>query len=326
MRFVIYGLGAIGGTIGARLHLSGERVVAIARGAQLGAVQEKGLLLRTPVGEDRVALGVFAGPEEIVFGPDDVIVMTMKSQDCEAALRRLVACGVEDQTILMVQNGVANERTALRYFTNVHGVAVMMPASFEVPGEVNAFGVPNQGIMDIGRYPSGRDEGTDTIAARLSEAGFSSTVRKNVMAYKYGKLVLNLRNIVEAAFGAGEQASAWYKKARLEAEAVLGAAGINHVDMRLDPRRQELMQDREIVGVKRIGSSTLQSLVRSAGSIETDYLNGEIVLMGRLHGVETPVNRAFCKISQLLLTERLRPGAVTEADVMALIQVSCGAR
>ena len=39
-----------------------------------------------------------------------------------------------------------------------------------------------------------------------------------------------------------------------------------------------------------LGGSSWQSLVRGTGTIETDFLNGEIVLLGRLHGIPTPVN------------------------------------
>ena len=38
------------------------------------------------------------------------------------------------------------------------------------------------------------------------------------------------------------------------------------------------------------GGSSWQSLARGAGSIEAEYLNGEIVLLGGLYGVATPVN------------------------------------
>ncbi len=53
MRTVVYGVGAIGGTVAAALALSGQEVVGIARGAQLAAVRESGLLLRTPGGAAR---------------------------------------------------------------------------------------------------------------------------------------------------------------------------------------------------------------------------------------------------------------------------------
>jgi 2-dehydropantoate 2-reductase len=67
---------------------------------------------------------------------DDAILLTMKTQHTLAALERLRAAGVREQPIFCVQNGIANERFVLRRFPEVHGVTVMMPASFVIPGEV----------------------------------------------------------------------------------------------------------------------------------------------------------------------------------------------
>src|SRR5206468_6862684 len=96
-------------------------------------------------------------PAEITIAPDDVILLTMKSQDTLGALMRLRAAGVGAEAIVCAQNGVANERNALRYFPSVFGMTVIMPSTYIVPGEVVAFGAPKSGILDIGRYPSGRD-------------------------------------------------------------------------------------------------------------------------------------------------------------------------
>ena len=96
-------------------------------------------------------------PAEIDWRADDAILLTMKTQDTLPALERLRAAGVAGQPIFCVQNGVANERMALRRFPNVHGVTVMMPASFLSPGEVAAFSTPRHGIFDIGRFPRGSD-------------------------------------------------------------------------------------------------------------------------------------------------------------------------
>ncbi|MFL4997556.1 MAG: ketopantoate reductase family protein, partial [Microvirga sp.] len=46
MRIIVYGVGAIGGTVAAALALSGQEVIGIARGAHLKAIQSDGLLLR----------------------------------------------------------------------------------------------------------------------------------------------------------------------------------------------------------------------------------------------------------------------------------------
>ena len=56
MRFVVYGAGAVGGVIAARLHLAGVDVQAVARGPHLEAIKDHGLRLVTPHGEDVVPL------------------------------------------------------------------------------------------------------------------------------------------------------------------------------------------------------------------------------------------------------------------------------
>ena len=77
-----------------------------------------------------------------------------------------------------------------------------------------------------------------------------------------------------------------------------------------------------IPGSDRVGSSTAQSLARSTGSIETDYLNGEIVLLGRLHGVPTPVNAYFSSLAQRMLGEKLKPRTISAAEVEREIAVA----
>ena len=77
------------------------------------------------------------------------------------------------------------------------------------------------------------------------------------------------------------------------------------------------MQVRGIDGRERAGSSTWQSLARGAGAIETDYLNGEIALLGRLHGVATPVNGALCELADRVARVRGEPGQCSPQDVLA---------
>jgi 2-dehydropantoate 2-reductase len=321
MKFVIYGVGAIGGALAARLALNGEEVVGIARGPQLEALRKKGLLLRTPQGESLVRFGAAADPEEIRFAPDDVIVLAMKTQDTPVALQRLRAAGVTTQAIVCAQNGVTNERFALRRFPNVYAMTVMLPATFTVAGEVNAFGEPKTGILDLGRYPNGADETADRIATVLRAAGFASEVDPEIMQAKYGKLLQNLANIIEAALVPADH-SAIIRAAREEAERVYRAAGIAWRDVGSDPRREANLRIGEIAGVDRVGSSTAQSLVRSTGSIETDYLNGEILLLGRLHDVPTPVNAYFSALAQRMVGEKLKPRSVPLGEVEREIAIA----
>ncbi|WP_230533276.1 ketopantoate reductase family protein [Microvirga roseola] len=324
MRIIIYGVGAIGGTVAAALALSGQQVIGIARGDQLAAIKEGGLLLRTPEKTARAHFPCVADPDEIEFRCDDMILLTMKTQDTLGALERLRAAGAVEQPLFCVQNGVTNERMTLRRFREVHGVTVMMPASISAPGEVSAFSVPRHGVFDIGRYPGGRNEDDDRLAQALEAANIAAFVTPDVMQSKYGKLLLNLGNIVDAAFGLNGDLKPFNALLRAEAEAVYTAAGIAWRDVgSADPRRDQLVRFQPIEGVERSGSSTAQSLARGAGSIETDYLNGEIVLLGRHHGIPTPANTYFVELSVRMLRGRLKPGAISVAQVETELR-ACG--
>ena len=65
----------------------------------------------------------------------------------------------------------------------------------------------------------------------------------------------------------------------------------------------------------RQGSSSWQSLQRGTGSVEASYLNGEIVMLGRLFGIPTPVNLALQETVERLAREGMSPGSLTLADI-----------
>ena len=104
---------------------------------------------------------------------------------------------------------------------------------------------------------------------------------------------------------------------RREAEACYRAAGIDHATE--DEYRQRLVEASAVVGTiegaERVGGSGTQSLVRGSGSIEADYLNGEVVLLGRLHGVATPVNEALCQVANEMARAGRAPGSIPAAAI-----------
>lgn len=316
MTIIIYGVGAIGGTIAARLALSGAPVTGIARGRQLEAIRENGLLLRTPSGDERVRFPCYADPAEMPIAPQDMIVLAMKGQDTGPALARLRDAGAGEQAIFCAQNGVANERAALRLFPNVYGVMVVMPSTYVTAGEVVAFGAPKAGIFDVGRFPSGLDEPAHRLVDALNQAGFAAFAKHEVMQSKYGKLLMNLGNVIDAAYGEAARQSPIAAAARREGAAVLKAAGIQFAQTEEDPRRQTLMTMQPIEGAARVGSSSAQSLARGAGSIETDWLNGEIVLLGRLNGVPVPINSWLMRLGNRLVTERRTAGSLPVSEAL----------
>jgi len=317
VRFVVVGAGAIGGVVGGRLAEHGHDVVLVARGPHHDAIAADGLLVRSPDGEVRVQVPVVDHPSRAGIVDGDVVLLAVKGQDTRAVLEGLAGAPT-GTPIACLQNGVDNERQALRRFPNVYGVPVMCPATHLEPGVVDACSAPVAGILDIGRYPDGVDAVAADVAAALSSAAFSSEARPDVMRFKWSKLLMNLGNALEAACGPVERGSPLYRAARREGRAAIAAAGIDCASSEEDAaRRGDLLSIRPIAGEARGGGSSWQSLARGTGSIEVDQLNGEIVLLGRLHGVPTPVNELLQRTAHELATSGAPPGSLRIEDLEA---------
>lgn len=320
MRFVVFGAGAIGGVLGGRLFERGHEVVLIARGAHLAAIQSRGLTLESPAARVTLDVDAVAGPREVTFREDDVVVLAMKSQDTVPALDALAASAPDTTAIVCAQNGVDNERAALRRFERVYGMCVMCPATHLEPGIVQASSSPVSGIMDLGRWPSGLDDTAVAIAAAVSNSTFAAEPRADISRWKWGKLLMNLGNAVEAVYHRDARASELASAARREGVECLRAAGIEFVDLAEDAaRRGELLTPKPIGDRPRSGGSTWQSLTRSAGIVETDYLTGEIVLLGRLTGFPTPVNTLLQSVANAAARSHAAPGAGSAEEAFAVL-------
>ena len=318
MKYIVFGAGAIGGVLAAGMHAAGDDVVVIARGAHLDAIRADGLRVDTPDGSTVVPVRAVGHPRELELTNDHAVLLAMKGQDTERALEALAEAAPPELVIACVQNGVENERRALRWFGNVYGVVVMAPAAHLEPGVVAAYSAPLRGVLDVGRAPTGTDAVASEIAAAFERAGFSAVAQPDIMAWKYRKLLMNLGNIVEALCARGSEAGDVVRALHDEGAAALAAAGIAYVTTDQDrERRDGILNPQPIDGRHRDGGSTWQSVARGMPSLETPYLNGEIVLLGREHGVPTPVNEACCALAIEAVRDHLANNSVPAARFLA---------
>ncbi|MDQ6686697.1 MAG: ketopantoate reductase family protein [Actinomycetota bacterium] len=321
MRYLMYGAGGVGGVIGARLHLAGYDVGLVARGPHLKAIRRDGLRLESPDGSVTVRLPAGQSAGDVAAGEDTCVLLSVKGQDTAGALRDLSEAIDRGSTVACVQNGVANERAALRQFDHVLGVCVMLPATHLEPGVVIAGSAPVPGMLDVGCYPAGADARAELLAEALRVAGFDSVVRPDVMAWKHRKLLKNLGNAVQAICASGEDRSRLSGVVLEEGERVLAAAGVEVVSEAQDnDRRGNILSPGAIGG--RGGGSTWQSLARGQGSVESDYLNGEISLLGRLHGVPTPANDLVRRVAWEVARAKGRPGTRDAGELLELVGLS----
>ncbi len=292
----------------------------MARGAHYEALSAHGLRIESAAGSTTLAVPTVSRPTDLTFGGGDVVVLAVKSQDTAAVLDDLVAVVPPTVPVVCAQNGVENERVALRSFPNVYGMCVMCPVSHLTPGVVQVHSVPITGLLDLGRWPQGSDQVAESIAAALATSTFDAVARSDIPRWKWGKLLLNLGNAVEALCGPAARGGELAPRARREAIACLEVSGIDYVGREEEAeRRGTLLQLPSSPEVSRAGGSTWQSLARSSGRVETDFLNGEIVLLGRLHGVPTPVNALLQTLTNRQAREHGAPAGYTEADLLGLL-------
>ncbi len=327
MRLIIYGAGAIGGVLGGYLARIGHNVLLIGRPGHVKAINEHGLNLVTPAGTHVSRMPAVTGPDQIDFGFDDVVFLCMKGQDTEGALHALRAV-TEDVPIFCFQNGVRNEEIAAQYFPKVYGVMVRVGAIYLTDGEVMVLRDP-PGWFVIGCYPQGTDKLVESVATKLRTAGFLVKTTPDIMPYKWGKLMFNLDNAIFAITNANEydreadtedDIDFINRAAQQELRDILTQAGIRWVSAEeLAKEWPEITAPLHGRFKPEAGSSTWQSLARERGTVETEFINGEVVRLARKLGLQAPINEMLSSISQKMAGNHEPPGKYTPAQLRALV-------
>lgn len=324
MRYIIYGAGGVGATIGGRLFHNGLDTILICRGDHLTAIQERGLHLVThDLGAIDLPITAVGHPSEINWSEDDVVILSMKTQDTEGALLDLeAAAGDVQPPIICAQNGVENERRALRHFPRVYGMVARLPGTYLEPGVIENHAKGVGGLLDLGRYPEGNDSLAEQVAADLNVSGFRSRTETKVMRWKYAKLIRNLANGLTACVGMDVDVSDFRRALIDEALACYKAVDLDYATESEEAahRDQDGYVTAPIGDSPRLGNSSWQSLIRSVGTIETDFLNGEIVMLGIQGGVDTPYNRTVQRASAWMAREHKQPGVLTLEDLERMVE------
>ena len=104
-KICVFGAGAIGGYVGARLAMKGEADVSlVARGGHLAAMKARGLTLKQAGETHVVHPRVTDQPSEL--GPQDFIILTLKAHGLAGVIGQLAPLIGKDTAILFAQNGI----------------------------------------------------------------------------------------------------------------------------------------------------------------------------------------------------------------------------
>jgi 2-dehydropantoate 2-reductase len=305
MKICLFGAGAIGGFLGAKLAASGAEVSLVARGANLEAIKANGLTLREAGRETVLRLRATDDPSE--FGPQDYVIVTLKANQIDAALDKFAPLMGPETAIVTAVNGIP-----YWYFYRHPGplenraVASVDPdgRQWDLLGPERAIGCvvyPAAELVAPGivehvygdRFPLGEPSGEaslrcERLSAALVASGLKAPVLDRIRDEIWLKLWGNLCfNPISALTGAtldticaepGTRAIA--RSMMREAQAIAERLGIRfRVDL-----------ERRIDGAGKVGAhktSMLQDLERGR-PLEIDALVTVVQELGRLVGVATP--------------------------------------
>lgn len=309
MKVCIFGAGAIGGLMAARLAAKGEvDVTIIARGPHLAAMQSHGLRLLSEGQDSIVHPRCVASAEEA--GPQDYVVVTLKAHSLPAAAAQMQPLLGPGTTVVSAVNGVpwwyfhglggAHDGRIVQSVDPGGVVSALLPPARALgcivypAAEVRQPGVIEHGYGD--RFSLGEPDGSRSPRAqRLSEAliaaGFKAPVRPRIRDELWVKLWGNLAfNPISALTTAtldkliaddGQRGVA--RAMMLEGQRVGEALGI----------RFAIDVDKRIAGAAEVGAhktSMLQDLERGR-PMEIDALLGAVVELADLVGEAAPTCR-----------------------------------
>jgi len=199
----------------------------------------------------------------------------------------------------------------------IYGAMINIPGIYLEPGVVHNIISGNAGYTELGFYPHGSNDTAERLVGDLRKAGYAAFTNSNVMGTKAVKMLGNLGNAVAAITDGKGNREELMKLVQAEAVRCLEAAGHPLEDTQSAKARvhEHRGKSPEEYPIRALGSSW-QSLARGQGSIEADFLNGEIVRLGRIYGVPTPYNRLLQHIANEMARNQDKPGKYTVDELM----------
>jgi 2-dehydropantoate 2-reductase len=321
MKVAVFGAGAIGGLIAARLAAFGTDLTIIARGPHLAAMQANGLTLIS--GEERLTVRPRCLADAAEAGPHDYVIVTLKAHGLPAAAPSVARLLGPDAALVTGINGVP-----YWYFYGLDSPFRDRPVQSVDPGgalwrilppervigcvvypaaEVTQPGVITQTYGDrfsLGEPDGARSARVEALSKLLIGAGFKAPIRPRLRDEIWVKLWGNLAfNPISALTGAtldvltgGPDLRALVRGMMLEGQAVAERLGV----------RFAIDVDKRIDGAAEVGAhktSMLQDLERGR-PMEIDALLGAVVELAEWVGVSVPLSTAVLA----LVRERARQG------------------
>ncbi len=296
MRIVVVGAGALGGLVGACLTEAGEETVLVEiNAARARLINESGLFI-TREGEPERCVRVRVVSTLDGLDPADLVFISVKSYQTEAAVRGMMPVIGEQTRALSLQNGIGNTDVMAGILGPERVLCGITYHSIQHTGPNRLRYRPGIKPIQIAPYDGRVTPEVEQIGEVFRRAGLDTDVVENIDQVVWQKLLHNaVVNPVSAVTGLScremlqdEDLMAFMRDLCMEIVAVMRAHGVPIVDEE-DPFRP-------VIGsLKALGKnrpSMWQDLARGTRT-EIDAINGAIYREARRLGLDAPHNKAL---------------------------------
>jgi 2-dehydropantoate 2-reductase len=284
------GAGGVGGYFGARLAAAGEDVTFIARGAHLAALRASGLKLQSPKGDLHLT-SVNATDSTASVGRVDVVLVTVKMYDLEAAAVTLPPLLGPDTVVVTLQNGVEAVDVIAGQMNRHHvaGGVAYVAAVITEPGTIRHTSLD---ALIFGELDGRRSHRLIRLEAACARAGFSARVSEHIeidLWSKFSRLSVfsGMTAVTRSPIGVlrgDPELLALLRSACEETLRVGRARGVALPDLVMT----EIMEMVDSLPYH-AKASMLEDLERGR-RLELPWLSGAVVRLGREAGVPTPIH------------------------------------
>lgn len=293
MRIAVVGAGGVGGYVAARLAAAGVDVHVVARGAHLAAIRERGLRVRSVLGDVESAVHATADAGEI--GSSDVVLFTVKAFDTDEAARgHLQPLVGADTAVVSLQNGVDNEDRLAEVVGRTHvlgGLAFIFSGIAE-PGVIEHTGGPAR--LEFGELDGRRSDRVARLREVCADAGIEAEISDDVRAalwHKYAFICAQAGTTAAIRLPLGEvrdTPASWqlFRRLLLEVYAVAAAEGVEVPDDAVEQRLH--MAGQLPAGMY----SSLHDDLVGGRRMELGALHGTVLRLAERHGLEVPATQA----------------------------------
>lgn len=302
MKIAIIGSGAIGGYFGAKMHKAGYEVSFLARGRTLQVMRERGLQVRSILGDFSVHPLIATDKIEEI-GKVDLVFMTVKSAQVKALAKQMLPLLHAESVVIPLQNGVMAYEELTEYLDPHHvlGGTCRIFSKVTEPGNVRHFAVDP--IIHFGEWDKRSTERIARIAGLLENSGIRANPSLEIQAEIWKKFIIvctsALLAVSRASYGELLKITETRQMIRSVMEEIHALA--KSMDIHIPPA----YLDQSLEFMDSFAHDATASLARDiwAGNpSELEYQNGSVIKLAEKYQVEVPLNRFLYQV--LLPMER----------------------